>query len=742
MNTKTNLLKSIFIALILVMGVTNVWADVTFTEEAVIYFTMENDNDGNNWWNNSGCYHYATFKGASGTTSATVHLYNISSRSSSASAQTNPVFFATIPAGTYSKISFYRGKTAATLSFYHNAATDKVDLQADKNKFGTIYNDNFGDWQSWSKTQETSTVTLSASSNNVNENDVVTLTPSLTTNADLNKIKSVSYSIAPNSGASIDGNEFKATAAGTYTVTATITYNAKGYTDITKTTTATETITVTAASGHKITYEEGDLWTYTNNPASAEKGALVKFDVTPNAGYSLKVTSEDVNVSNSNGNTYTFTMPDKDVTINVTAEEILTEVTINVNPDGSGILKVGGNDFVAGEKVNVGVAATEQVVVTPVPGYKFSDWSTTGNATNTGSTAQTTLKGNGTGGKGTLTATLARTYAFIQGRFRVYNSGRTAYTTTYAAGGQWEVKSTNLKMEYDEIKHQHFLRTYMTPKELSETHGKNCGECIPFFYIKTSTSETKFESETSYKSNSSVELKTAGDKKTLYNHTGSTDANNANLKFNSTDDSGYAILYFDEASVWYELEYELKYDANGGTGTAPGRTYHSSGATATTAAANTFTNTNGTFKEWNTKQDGTGDSYGAGSTITITRNTTLYAQWLGSNPTYTITFDKQSGDGGTGSATVQYQNNNYNPATVGAPTRANYTFGGYYTQAEGAGVQVVSASGEWLKSVTGYTDASGNWIKNSGVTLYAKWISNSTATEGLPTNVYLVGSFG
>ena len=238
--------KSIFLFFAAILCATSAWAAVTFTEEAVIYFTMENDDS--NWWNNSGCYHYATFKGASGTTNATVHLYNIDDRDNSASAQTNPVFFATIPAGTYSKISFYRGKTAATLSSYHNAATDKVDLQSDKNKFGTIYNGDFGNWQSWSKTQETSTVALSASSNNVNENDVVTLTPSLTTNADLNKIKSVSYSIAPNSGASIDGNEFKATAAGTYTVTATITYNAKGFVDITKTTTATTTISVKSAA--------------------------------------------------------------------------------------------------------------------------------------------------------------------------------------------------------------------------------------------------------------------------------------------------------------------------------------------------------------------------------------------------------------------------------------------------------------------------------------------------------------
>ena len=190
--------------------------------------------------------------------------------------------------------------------------------------------------------------------------------------------------------------------------------------------------------------------------------------------------------------------------------------------------------------------------------------------------------------------------------------------------------------------------------------------------------------------------------------------------------------------------YSVKFNANGGSGTMDDQpfTYNEEKA----LSANGFTRAGYTFMGWSTTQNGEvvyGDKAEV-TNLTTTNNATvnLYAQWLSQTPTYTINFDKQNGTNGTSSATVQYQNNNYNPATVGAPTRANYTFGGYYTQAEGAGVQVVSAAGEWLKSVTGYTDASGNWIKNSGVTLYAKWISNSTSTEGLPTDVYLVGSFG
>ena len=87
-----------------------------------------------------------------------------------------------------------------------------------------------------------------------------------------------------------------------------------------------------------------------------------------------------------------------------------------------------------------------------------------------------------------------------------------------------------------------------------------------------------------------------------------------------------------------------------------------------------------------------------------------------------IKFDKQSGEGGTDDVTVTYTKNDYSPASVVAPTRAGYTFGGYYSEEKGAGVQVVSAKGAWLSNANGYTDANGNWLKSAeNTTLYAKW---------------------
>lgn len=91
-----------------------------------------------------------------------------------------------------------------------------------------------------------------------------------------------------------------------------------------------------------------------------------------------------------------------------------------------------------------------------------------------------------------------------------------------------------------------------------------------------------------------------------------------------------------------------------------------------------------------------------------------------------INFDKQSGEGGTDAATVTYTQNDYSPTSVVAPTRSGYTFGGYYSEANDAGVQIVSAEGAWLSNASGYTDANGNWLKSAeNTTLYAHWTANT-----------------
>ena len=88
---------------------------------------------------------------------------------------------------------------------------------------------------------------------------------------------------------------------------------------------------------------------------------------------------------------------------------------------------------------------------------------------------------------------------------------------------------------------------------------------------------------------------------------------------------------------------------------------------------------------------------------------------------YTITFNRQSGSGGTASATVSFNNNNFSVSPVVVPTRTGYTFGGYYTATGGGGVQIVDASGAWQSNKTDYLDADGKWIYVGNKTVYAKW---------------------
>jgi uncharacterized repeat protein (TIGR02543 family) len=89
-------------------------------------------------------------------------------------------------------------------------------------------------------------------------------------------------------------------------------------------------------------------------------------------------------------------------------------------------------------------------------------------------------------------------------------------------------------------------------------------------------------------------------------------------------------------------------------------------------------------------------------------NTTLYARWTGN--TYTVTFNKQSGTGGTNSVTATYGSA---MPTATKPTRTGYTFGGYWDATSG-GTQYYTES----------MASSRSWDKTANTTLYARWTIN------------------
>lgn len=94
------------------------------------------------------------------------------------------------------------------------------------------------------------------------------------------------------------------------------------------------------------------------------------------------------------------------------------------------------------------------------------------------------------------------------------------------------------------------------------------------------------------------------------------------------------------------------------------------------------------------------------------RETKIYTLVItAKEPIYDVTFDKQSGSGGTNSVTATY---GQAMSAITIPTRIGYTFGGYYTGENGTGTMYYTATGESAKA----------FELKTNTTLYAKWIIN------------------
>jgi uncharacterized repeat protein (TIGR02543 family) len=144
------------------------------------------------------------------------------------------------------------------------------------------------------------------------------------------------------------------------------------------------------------------------------------------------------------------------------------------------------------------------------------------------------------------------------------------------------------------------------------------------------------------------------------------------------------------------------------------------------AAAGTLTKTNYTFAGWNTIANGTGTSYSAGASISITSNTTLFAQWT-ALPTYSLTYNGNTNTGGTAPTTVTgiVSGASVNAAAAGTLTKTNYTFTGWNTLANGTGT---SYSAGASISITSNTTLFAQWTINSYTVSFDKNDANATGT--------------
>ena len=155
--------------------------------------------------------------------------------------------------------------------------------------------------------------------------------------------------------------------------------------------------------------------------------------------------------------------------------------------------------------------------------------------------------------------------------------------------------------------------------------------------------------------------------------------------------------------------YTVSYNANGGSGVPSSQTkLHNKTLTLSTTKSS---RTGYTFKNWNTKSDGSGTSYSSGGSYTANSAATLYAQWTANK--YTVTLDNQSATtAGTTSVSATYGSA---MPSITVPKKTGYTFGGYYTGTGGSGTQYYTSSGASARI----------WDKTSATTLYAKWTANT-----------------
>ena len=158
-------------------------------------------------------------------------------------------------------------------------------------------------------------------------------------------------------------------------------------------------------------------------------------------------------------------------------------------------------------------------------------------------------------------------------------------------------------------------------------------------------------------------------------------------------------------AIMLPIDYEISFNANGGTGTMEHKvlTYD----LESNLTKNTFIREGYTFKEWNTKADGSGTSYSDEQSVKNLSSmenavVDLYAQWEENN--LEISFDA---NGGTGTMDKFYlkQNENKN-LPLNTFTKIGYKFKEWNTKADG--------------SETSYSD--GQEVNlNDNLNVYAQW---------------------
>lgn len=426
--------------------------------------------------------------------------------------------------------------------------------------------------------------------------------------------------------------------------------------------------------------------------------------------YILRLTGDDGNAQGAD---------DVVITVNLTADYT---ITYDGNGNDGGAVPVDGTEYQLNDPVTV-LGNTGSLTRT---GYTFTGWNTAADGSGTPYTAGNTFNitgattlfaqwsGNsyavnldrqgGTGGSTTVSATMgsampvavapSRTGYTFAGYFTGTNgSGTRYYNASMTSSRNWDIASaTTLYAHWT-------VNTYTVTFDRQGGSGGD-GSVIASYGQAMPAASAPARSGYTFGGYYSGTNGTG----TQYYTSAMASANNWNLAANTT-------LY----AKWSANTYTVTFDKQGGSGGSNGvtATYN-----ASMPAAVAPTRSGYDFAGYFTGPNGTGTRYytavmASAANWTEIANTTLYAHWT--SRSYTVTLDKQGGTGGSNSVIAAF--GSAMPA-ASAPTRSGYAFGGYYTGADGGGVQYYTAA----------MASARNWDIPSPTTLFAKWTPAYTVT--------------
>ncbi len=423
-----------------------------------------------------------------------------------------------------------------------------------------------------------------------------------------------------------------------------------------------------------------------------------------------------------------FTMGTANVTLYAVWQAINYSVSYNAN-GGSGSVPTGGSTNHTGDLITV--------LFTPAPtrnGYNFLGWATSSGATTATYTAS-----------GTKTFTMGAANVTLYAVWQVIN-----YTVSYNAnGGSGTMTDTSNPYHYGDLFRVR-TNTFTAPTNKHFTGWNSAAD----------GSGTNYNAGTSYSISGNVTLYAQwafnaqytvsyyanGGTGTMTDTSSPYYANNsftvlentftapANMHFTGwdTDPNGYGTNYNEGSSYtitgnvklyaqwdWNE-QYWVIYDANGGWGwTYDWSNPYFDGTSVTVLDNGFYAPTNKHFVGWNTTRNGSGTSYAAGSSLTVTDDITLYAQWA-NNTQYTVSYNANGGSGTMTDPLSPYINVTSFTALSNAFTAPTHKhFAGWNSAANGSG--------------TSYT-AGSSYTLSGNVTLYAQWEYDDTYTVSYNAN--------